>query len=126
MAGTQNTREPTELRTEMSTGGLLDCKPDCKPGRVDVLALAVPVLAGSAAFAVSEARGGKRGLEYQPWQAVRFYSMIVVATMIGVGLALSASGVKTGLFCSPQLHALGPHALRARTTVRSAARRPMQ
>src|SRR6185437_8510164 len=48
--------------------------------------LAVPVLAGSAAFAVSEARGWKAGLEYKPQQAIGFYAIIVAATLIGVGL----------------------------------------
>src|SRR5438874_4559764 len=45
--------------------------------------LAVPVLAGSAAFAVSEVGGWRRGLEYKPRQAMRFYAIIVVATLIG-------------------------------------------
>jgi NRAMP (natural resistance-associated macrophage protein)-like metal ion transporter len=51
--------------------------------------LAVPVLAGSAAFAVSEIRGWKEGLEYKPQQAMRFYAIIVGATFIGVGIAWS-------------------------------------
>jgi Mn2+/Fe2+ NRAMP family transporter len=45
--------------------------------------LAVPVLAGSAAFAVSEAADWKRGLEYTPGQAMRFYGVIAAATLIG-------------------------------------------
>jgi Mn2+/Fe2+ NRAMP family transporter len=77
--------------------------------------LAVPVLAGSAAFAISEARGWKHGLEYQPWQAVRFYSMIVVATMIGVGIgwtsvnpirALFWSAVFNGIAAGPLMFAM--------------------
>ena len=46
--------------------------------------LAVPVLAGSAAFAVAEVFGWKEGLEYQPQQAAGFYSIIVAATIMGV------------------------------------------
>src|SRR5207248_2972317 len=46
--------------------------------------LAVPVLAGSAAFAVSEVEGWKSGLEYKPQQAARFYAIIVVATGLGI------------------------------------------
>src|SRR5205085_3333275 len=46
--------------------------------------LAVPVLAGSAAFAVSEVEGWKSGLEFKPQQAVRFYAIIVAATLTGV------------------------------------------
>ena len=54
--------------------------------------LAVPVLAGSAAFAFSETRGWKSGLEYKPSQASRFYSIIVAAMVVGV--ALDWSGLK--------------------------------
>ena len=45
--------------------------------------LAVPVLAGSAAFAVGEIHGWKTGLEYKPHQAGRFYGIIVAATFMG-------------------------------------------
>ena len=46
--------------------------------------LAVPVLAGSAGFAVAEARGWHAGLEFKPSQAVGFYSVIVAATVTGI------------------------------------------
>lgn len=46
--------------------------------------LAVPVLAGSAAYAVGEARGWPTGLARKPMQAKAFYATIAVATMIGV------------------------------------------
>ena len=46
--------------------------------------LAVPVLAGSAAFAVSETHGWSAGLEFKPHQAMRFYAIIVGATFVGV------------------------------------------
>ena len=62
--------------------------------------LAVPVLAGSAAFAVSEARGWKSGLEYKPQQAMRFYGIIVAATLIGVGLDWSGLNAMKALFFS--------------------------
>lgn len=62
--------------------------------------LAVPVLAGSAAFAVSEARGWKSGLEYQPQQAKRFYAIIVAATLIGVALDWSSLSPMKALFFS--------------------------
>lgn len=48
--------------------------------------LAVPVLAGSAAFAVGETRHWRTGLEFKPKEATRFYAVIVVA--IGVGVLL--------------------------------------
>ncbi|MBV8719588.1 MAG: divalent metal cation transporter [Chloroflexi bacterium] len=46
--------------------------------------LAVPVLSGSAAYAVSEAMGWKHGLSYRPDRAREFYGVIVVATVIGM------------------------------------------
>jgi Mn2+/Fe2+ NRAMP family transporter len=66
--------------------------------------LAVPVLAGSAAFAVSEVRGWKSGLEYKPRQAIRFYSIIVGATAVGVGLDWSGLDPIKALFWSAVLN----------------------
>src|SRR5262249_24421311 len=51
--------------------------------------LAVPVLAGSAAYAFGESRGWKCGLENKPWEAVGFYSVICAATLLGVGIDFS-------------------------------------
>ena len=45
--------------------------------------LAVPVLAGSAAYAVGEARRWPVGLDCRPKRAKAFYATIVAATMIG-------------------------------------------
>ena len=45
--------------------------------------LAVPVLAGSAAYAVSEVFGWKSGLSHGFREARGFYSIIIVATVIG-------------------------------------------
>ncbi len=53
--------------------------------------LAVPVLAGSAAFAVGEAWGWRVGLARRPGAARRFYGVIV--GVIGVGAALNGVGV---------------------------------
>jgi Mn2+/Fe2+ NRAMP family transporter len=68
--------------------------------------LAVPVLAGSAAFAVSEARGWPEGLEYKPQQAMRFYAIIVAATLTGVLLDWSALDPIKALFWSAVLNGL--------------------
>ncbi len=46
--------------------------------------LAVPVLAGSAAYAVGEARKWPVGLARKPKQAKAFYATLTLATMIGV------------------------------------------
>jgi NRAMP (natural resistance-associated macrophage protein)-like metal ion transporter len=51
--------------------------------------LAVPVLAGSAAYAVAEAFDWHSSLELKPMQARGFYSIIAGATLIGLLLALS-------------------------------------
>ena len=57
--------------------------------------LAVPVLAGSAAYAIGEARGWPVGLAQLPLQAKAFYSTIAIATLLGaLGNALSVSPLK--------------------------------
>ena len=68
--------------------------------------LAVPVLAGSAAFAVAEVFGWKEGLEYQPQQAAGFYSIIVVATVMGVLIDWSSIDPIRALFWSAVLNGL--------------------
>jgi len=51
--------------------------------------LAVPVLAGSAAFAVAESFRWRRGLDLTPLRGMRFYGVIAAATMVGAGLAFT-------------------------------------
>ena len=68
--------------------------------------LAVPVLAGSAAFAVAELFGWREGLEYQPRQALGFYSIIVIATLTGVLIDWSAIDPIRALFWSAVLNGL--------------------
>ena len=51
--------------------------------------LAIPVLAGSAAYAIAGAFKWKSGLEQQPARAPRFYGIIVVATLAGVALVFA-------------------------------------
>jgi NRAMP (natural resistance-associated macrophage protein)-like metal ion transporter len=53
--------------------------------------LAIPVLAGSAGYAVGELRGWSGGLESKPLEAIGFYSVIAAAMLLG--LALTWSGV---------------------------------
>jgi Mn2+/Fe2+ NRAMP family transporter len=48
--------------------------------------LAVPVLAGSAAYALGEALRWPTGLGRRPRDAKRFYGAIAVATLLGVGI----------------------------------------
>jgi len=74
--------------------------------------LAVPVLAGSAAYALGESLGWRVGLEKRPRQAKRFYAIIVVSTSLGLLLnilqlnpirALFWSAVINGLVAVPSL-----------------------
>ncbi|MBP6889786.1 MAG: divalent metal cation transporter [Candidatus Moranbacteria bacterium] len=48
--------------------------------------LAVPVLAGSSSYAISEALGWKEGLHRKFHQARGFYIIIIVATFVGLGM----------------------------------------
>ncbi|MDB5521566.1 MAG: putative manganese transport protein [Tardiphaga sp.] len=51
--------------------------------------LAIPVLAGSAAYAVAEAFGWPATLEARPGEAIGFYAIIAAATVIGFGLGFT-------------------------------------
>lgn len=51
--------------------------------------LAVPVLAGSAAYGVSEALGWSEGLDRRPKEARGFYGVIAVATLAGAAISMS-------------------------------------
>jgi NRAMP (natural resistance-associated macrophage protein)-like metal ion transporter len=46
--------------------------------------LAVPVLTGSAAYAVAEALGWRHGLDEKPHRARAFYGVIVISTLVGM------------------------------------------
>ena len=72
--------------------------------------LAVPVLAGSAAYAVSEVFGWTEGLDRRPKEAKAFYTTIAIATLGGVALnftpldpvkALYWSAVVNGVLAAP-------------------------
>ena len=72
--------------------------------------LAIPVLAGSAAYAVAETFRWHASLESKPRRAARFYWVIVLATGIGIALtffgldpihALFASAVFNGIAAVP-------------------------
>ncbi|HVW75267.1 MAG TPA: divalent metal cation transporter [Rhizomicrobium sp.] len=77
--------------------------------------LAVPVLAGSAAYAVAEALDWKSGLDNMPWQARGFYMVIGAAVLLGLGIdwspldpikALYWSAVLNGVIAVPMMAAL--------------------
>jgi len=62
--------------------------------------LAVPVLAGSAAYAVSELFHWHASLEAKARRAPKFYSLLTVATLVGVGLNLVGIDPMRALFWS--------------------------
>ena len=77
--------------------------------------LAIPVLAGSAAYAVGKSRGWKTGLDNMPWQAKGFYAVIGAAIFLGLGIdysgldpikALYWSAVLNGVIAVPMMAAM--------------------
>ncbi len=62
--------------------------------------LAVPVLAGSAAYALGEALKLPTGLDHHPLEAKGFYVILAVATLLGLGIALSPINSIDALFWS--------------------------
>ena len=77
--------------------------------------LAIPVLAGSAAYAVGESRGWTIGLDNLPWQAKGFYTVIGAAILLGLGIdysgidpikALYWSAVINGVIAVPMMAAM--------------------
>jgi NRAMP (natural resistance-associated macrophage protein)-like metal ion transporter len=62
--------------------------------------LAVPVLAGSTAYAIGEAAGWKTGLEHKPRKAKLFYAVIGVAMALGVAIDWSPISPIKALFWS--------------------------
>jgi len=62
--------------------------------------LAVPVLAGSAAYGVAEALGGPKGLERAPSQAKVFYAVVIVASLAGMALNLTSIDPVKALYWS--------------------------
>lgn len=66
--------------------------------------LAVPVLAGSAAYALGEARQWPTGLERRPGEARAFYATIVLATVIGVIVDFAPVNPMRALYLSAALN----------------------
>jgi NRAMP (natural resistance-associated macrophage protein)-like metal ion transporter len=66
--------------------------------------LAVPVLAGSAAYAMAETFKWKGSLELEPKGAKRFYSIIAISTSIGVALCFTPIDPIKALYWSAVLN----------------------
>jgi NRAMP (natural resistance-associated macrophage protein)-like metal ion transporter len=62
--------------------------------------LAIPVLAGSAAYAVAETFRWRRGLDRKPREARGFYAIVALATLGGTGLTFSPIDPIRALFWS--------------------------
>lgn len=97
--------------------------------------LAVPVLAGSAAYGLSEAFQWTEGLDRRLFQAKAFYATIAVATMAGVGLnfttlnpvkALYWSAVVNGILAAPVMAVMMLIAGNGRIMGRLTLSRPMR
>jgi NRAMP (natural resistance-associated macrophage protein)-like metal ion transporter len=96
--------------------------------------LAVPVLAGSAAYGVSEVFGWTEGLDHRPKEAKAFYATIAVATLGGVALnftpidpvkALYWSAVVNGVLAAPLMAVMMVIAMNRRIMGRLILPRPM-
>lgn len=60
--------------------------------------LAVPVLTGSAAYAVAETFGWRSGLDEKPRHAKKFYSVIAFSTLVGVVIDFAGINPISALF----------------------------
>ncbi len=96
--------------------------------------LAVPVLAGSAAYGVSEVFGWTEGLDRPPREAKAFYATIAVATLGGVALnftsldpvkALYWSAVVNGVLAGPLMAVMMVIAMNPRIMGHLTLPRPM-
>ena len=52
--------------------------------------LAIPIMAGSTAYAVAETFKWQEGMELKPLVAKGFYVVISIATIVGIGLGFSS------------------------------------
>jgi NRAMP (natural resistance-associated macrophage protein)-like metal ion transporter len=97
--------------------------------------LAVPVLAGSAAYGVSEVFKWTEGLDRRPKEAKAFYATIAVATLCGVALnftkldpvkALYWSAVVNGVLAAPLMAIMMLISMNPRVMGRLTLSRPLQ
>ena len=68
--------------------------------------LAVPVLSGSAAYAVAETFGWKYGLDSKPHQAKQFYAVIAVSTAVGMLINFAGVNPISALFWTAVINGL--------------------
>jgi Mn2+/Fe2+ NRAMP family transporter len=75
-------------------------------GIVGVGFLAIPTLAGSAAYAFAETLGWRQGLDRKLKQARAFYALILVSTAIGVGLDFAGINPVKALYWTAVINGL--------------------
>lgn len=68
--------------------------------------LAIPVLAGSAAYAVGEARKWPVGLARRPMEAKAFYATITIATVVGMALNFTTLNPIKALYWSAVINGI--------------------
>jgi len=73
--------------------------------------LAVPILAGSSAYAVAETTGLKAGLSKKPGRAPGFYGVIVASTLIGMLISLLGINPIKALYYAAALNGIAAPAL---------------
>ena len=103
-------------------------------GIIGIGLLAVPVLAGSGAYALGEALGWTTGLDRQPRDAKAFYVTIAVSTLIGIAInfigldpvkALFWSAVINGVVAVPLMAVIMVMAMRPDVMGRFVLPRPL-
>jgi NRAMP (natural resistance-associated macrophage protein)-like metal ion transporter len=73
-------------------------------GLIGAGTLAVPILTGSSAYAISEAFGWRHGLHRKPGRASRFYILIAVSTLVGMLINFTGVNAITALFWTAVLN----------------------
>src|SRR5438045_1063571 len=75
-------------------------------GLIGAGSLAVPVLTGSAAYAVAETFGWEYGLDAKPWEAKQFYAIIAASTLVGTAINFIGVNPITALFWTAVINGL--------------------
>jgi Mn2+/Fe2+ NRAMP family transporter len=68
--------------------------------------LAIPILTGSAAYAMSEAFGWRYGLDEKPYRAKQFYAVIAISTIAGMAMNFFGMNAISALFWSAVINGL--------------------
>lgn len=87
--------------------------------------LAVPVLAGAAAFGIGETRRWKVGLQRKPREAIRFYAVIAAATIVGLGMNFAHIQAMKALYWAAVLNGLAAAPLMAAIMIMAVSRHVM-